>query len=243
VRDTTKPVITLNGENPVNLEVGAAYIESGATVTDNYDTAIQNKLVISGTVNTVVVGTYYLYYNATDSERNGADEVIRTVNVTDGTAPIVTLSGANPQYLEVKTPYVELGATANDAVDGNLQVTIDSGNVNSNQIGVYYVYYTAIDSANNTGSVTRTVIVRDTTTPILTLNGSGEITLEVPQTYQDEGAERMDNYDGTGIVYGSGIVHYNLAGSYTLKYSYVDTSGNTGNILTRTIHVVGKPSG
>jgi hypothetical protein len=73
-----------------------------------------------------------------------------TFNNIDNVAPIVTLSGDNPQYLEVKTAYRELGATANDAIEGTVAVTINSGNVNMNQTGSYSVYYTAVDSAGNT---------------------------------------------------------------------------------------------
>ena len=36
--DTTAPVITLNGTNPVTLEQGDSYAEAGATATDNVDT-------------------------------------------------------------------------------------------------------------------------------------------------------------------------------------------------------------
>ncbi|MDR0651378.1 MAG: DUF5011 domain-containing protein [Candidatus Peribacteria bacterium] len=195
VRDTTKPIITLSGSGTVYLEVGDPYVEYGATVRDNYDNNIVNKLVISGTVDTSIKGTYQVSYDVTDSDGNQAETKIRTVYVMDGTSPIVLLSGANPQYVEVKTPYIEFGATAYDAVDGSLSVTINSGEVNINQTGTYYVYYTAVDTANNTGNIQRTVIVKDTTKPIITLLGSGTVYLEVGDPYVEYGATVRDNYD------------------------------------------------
>jgi hypothetical protein len=198
VRDTTIPVITLSGSAAITLEVHTAYTEFGATVTDNYDTAIQSRLLISGSVDTGTVGTYYVYYNATDADGNPADEVMRTINVVDTTIPLITLSGANPQYREVNTSYIELGAVVTDNYDTNLTATINTGNVNMNQTGSYTVYYNVTDTHGNQAiQKTRTVIVRDTTAPVLSLNGSGVVTIEGGSSFVDAGADRSDNYDGT----------------------------------------------
>ena len=48
----------------------------------------------------------------------------RTVDVVDTTIPVITLTGANPQTIEVGSPYVELGATATDNYDGDLTGSI-----------------------------------------------------------------------------------------------------------------------
>jgi hypothetical protein len=40
----------------------------------------------------------------------------------------------------------------------------------------------------------------DTTPPIVTLNGSGEITLLLDESYTEEGADWTDNFDGTGTI-------------------------------------------
>jgi hypothetical protein len=65
-------------------------------------------------------------------------------------------------------------------------------------------------NGNKSNTVTRTVIIQDTTPPEITLNGEEIITIEVniDPDYVDEGADRDDNYDGTGTVYGSGIVDF-----------------------------------
>ena len=47
----------------------------------------------SGSVNTLIVGTYILEYTYVDAGGNTGNIVIRTVNVTDKTAPVVTLVG------------------------------------------------------------------------------------------------------------------------------------------------------
>ncbi len=80
VVDTIAPVITLTGETNITLNVGDTYTEAGATATDNVDTNV--AVVISGTVDTTVAGTYIVNYNAQDTAGNKAIEVIRTINVT-----------------------------------------------------------------------------------------------------------------------------------------------------------------
>jgi len=85
--DTTKPVITLNGENPMELIQGTAYSEAGATATDDRDGTI--TVTTSGTVNINTLGSYTITYKAVDSAGNEA-VATRTVDVV---LPISKISG------------------------------------------------------------------------------------------------------------------------------------------------------
>lgn len=109
IKDTTAPLITLNGDSPMTLEAGVdTYEELGATVTDNVDetvTDLQPDLInysIGGVFNgpvenvdTTKVGTYKIVYKYTDQAGNVAvdanradhDYVMRVVNVVDTIAP------------------------------------------------------------------------------------------------------------------------------------------------------------
>ena len=80
--DTKPPVITLNGDPTINLNVGDTYSELGATVADeNIDSS---ALVIGGDmVDTSLPGTYHVIYDATDKAGNVATQVVRTVVVQD----------------------------------------------------------------------------------------------------------------------------------------------------------------
>ena len=81
--DTTVPVITLLGSDPVTVEVGVAYTDAGATATDNYDGDLTTSIVVSGSVDVNTVGSYTLSYDVTDSSGNEATTLTRTVNVED----------------------------------------------------------------------------------------------------------------------------------------------------------------
>jgi hypothetical protein len=79
---------------------------------------------------------------------------------TDTGKPIITLKGNNP-YVVVwgsTVKYADPGAVATDAVDGDIDYTIDS-TVNMYSAGSYTVTYTATDAAGNSATATRTVIV------------------------------------------------------------------------------------
>lgn len=170
INDVTAPVLTLNGATPVNVQVNTAYTDAGATATDNVDGSITP--VVTGTVNTAVIGTYTLTYTATDSSGNIATAT-RTVNVADTTAPTITLTGSNPQMVLTGVgTYVEQGATATDNYDTSLPaITIDSSSVNTLSLGTYTVTYTVTDSSGNTATATRTVnVVSAITAPVIVVS-------------------------------------------------------------------------
>ncbi|MFA6325210.1 MAG: DUF5011 domain-containing protein [Candidatus Paceibacterota bacterium] len=76
--DTTPPVITILGLNPVNIIKGTTYNDLGATAMDARDGV--RTVTKTGTVNVNVVGTYIITYKATDKSNN-TKTATRTVNV------------------------------------------------------------------------------------------------------------------------------------------------------------------
>ncbi|MDG2483357.1 MAG: DUF5011 domain-containing protein [Flavobacteriaceae bacterium] len=74
--DTTAPVITILGDNPATVELGAIYTDAGAT-SDGGET-----VTTSGSVDTATVGEYTITYSATDTSNN-TGTATRTVNVED----------------------------------------------------------------------------------------------------------------------------------------------------------------
>jgi len=93
VVDTTAPIITLVGSSPVNITVGDAYNDQGATATDDVDGDITANIVTVNPVNSNVVGTYVVTYNVSDNAGNVATEVTRTVNVNDIVSDVILNQG------------------------------------------------------------------------------------------------------------------------------------------------------
>jgi hypothetical protein len=237
--DTTKPVITLNGVNPLELTKGTAYTEAGATATDDRDGVI--TVTISGTVDVNVVNSYTVTYKAKDKAGNEAvvTRIVKVVLPPDTTKPVITLNGANPLELTKGSTYTELGATATDDRDGVVNVTI-SGTVDVNSVNSYTITYRAKDKAGNEAVATRTVKVvlpPDTTKPVITLNGANLLELTKGATYTELGATAIDDRDGNLSVIISGVVDSSIVGTYTITYSATDKAGNKA-VIKRVVEVV-----
>jgi hypothetical protein len=68
----------------------------------------------------------------------------------DTDAPALALKGEPTINVTVGDPYVDAGATATDAIDGDLTSSITVSNpVDTNVIGTYTVSYDVVDSAGN----------------------------------------------------------------------------------------------
>ena len=78
----------------------------------------------------------------------------------------------------------------------------------------------------------------DTTPPVITLNGSSTLQLNVGDTWADPGATATDNIDGdlTSSITVSGTVDTSTVGTYTLVYNVADAASNTASV-TRTVVV------
>lgn len=98
--DIEPPVITLIGDNPLEVEVGETYNEPGATAEDNVDGDITDSIEITGEVNTDEVGEYIITYTAVDEAGNEA-VIHRTVHV-----------------IEVESPDPQPGEDGDDGEDG-----------------------------------------------------------------------------------------------------------------------------
>jgi hypothetical protein len=94
-----------------------------------------------------------------------AEETALLFEVGDATAPAMTLIGANPMTMEGGSVFSDPGATATDAIAGDLTTAIVvTGTVDTSHVGSYTRSYTVSDGHNST-TVTRTVNVVDTTAP------------------------------------------------------------------------------
>ena len=88
-------------------------------------------------------------------------------------------------------------------------------------------------------TITRTVFVVDTTSPVITLVGEAIVTVEVGSDYEDEGASAKDSLDGdlTPQIKVTGKVDVNKVGEYLIKYSVVDSAGNSSAEMIKRIIV------
>ena len=242
VKPSQAPVITLAGDDVEYIEVGATYNDIGATAIDNVDGDLTESITTVSNVDTSTPGEYTVTYNVKDAAGNAAEQVTRTVIVQDTTAPVITLNGYDRIYIGVGSIYEDQGATATDNVDGDLteSIVVDYSNVDTSTPGEYTVTYNVSDAAGNAAEpVARTVIVQDTTEPVITLIGDLIVTVEAGTTYEDEGATAFDNVDGnlTASITTVSNVDTSTPGEYTVTYNVSDAAGNASAEVTRTVIV------
>lgn len=232
--DITAPTIALAGFNPDTLELLLSYQEPGFNAMDLVDGDITQDVIITGNIDSSVIGVYTLQYKVTDASGN-SDSTIRTIVVVDRILPVVTLLGADSQYVEVFNSYVEEGATASDNYDANPTLT-QSGFVNTNRLGTYQIQYCATDQSGNRNCESRIVLVGDTTRPILQLAGNNPDTVLRWQTYQEPGYLVNDNYDlFATVTIGGDAQNTSEEGEFVISYVAVDNSGNVSDTLYRKV--------
>lgn len=83
--ENSKPVITRIGSETVTTVEDTSFTDPGATANDEEDGDITSHIVVNSNVNTETPGTYTVTYNVTDSDGLAANQVARTVTVTEHT--------------------------------------------------------------------------------------------------------------------------------------------------------------
>jgi hypothetical protein len=239
VSDTTAPTVPTNihFNNPA-LTCGA-YTNVGSNTVDwddssdavgvtGYDYYIEYPLIGGGrgTWNTTTVasqrwgtlnpGLHELRVRAYDAAGNRSDWTSLCAITYDNQAPVITLLSDHPQYIELNTPYVELGATALDNIDGDISADINiiSSSVFTSTTGTYSVTYTVTDRAGNSTTISRTVYVRDSIAPVTTDSGiDGE-------WHNTDVTVTLTCTDLNGI--GCDKTYYRINGGVLIEHIYVD---------------------
>merc|ERR1711981_447691 len=109
--------------------------------------------------------------------------------------------------------------------------------------GTYTVKYTCTDKSNNEATpVRRTIFIEDHKIPIITVLGSGSMSLEATNegNYVDDGATCSDQVDGMisqNVEVSGAVVNLTREGTYIITYSCADSAGYEAAIKKRTVFV------
>jgi len=99
---------------------------------------------------------------ATTTTNNDTGITNPKISSLDVVAPAITLTGGNIQAVNINTSYVEQGATALDAQEGDVtgNIIIDASTVDTSIAQGYTVTYTVSDSSGNERIAERLVIIK-----------------------------------------------------------------------------------
>ncbi|MBI3141613.1 MAG: DUF5011 domain-containing protein, partial [Bacteroidetes bacterium] len=152
---------------------------------------------------------------------------------------VLTLYGALVDTIEVFGTWTEPGYKAEDLVDGDITGSVTVSNpLKATVVGTYVIGYGVADSANNTATASRTVVVVDVTSPQISLVGSDTVRVQIFTPYAELGTTHSDNYDPTLGVDMQGNVDTANLGWYSVGYCVTDASGNGPVCVTRWVEVI-----
>lgn len=159
------------------------------------------------------------------------------VFVKDTVAPQITLTGEETVTQSYKAEYAEPGFQATDGCDGDLTgaVKVEKEEIDANS---YRLVYKVADASGNQAEKSRTVRLVDDVKPVLTLNGSANMTVYLNEKYNEPGAKATDEKDGdlTAKITTEGTVDTAKEGNYTVTYRVKDLTGNEA-VATRKVLV------
>jgi hypothetical protein len=254
--DTTSPVVNITG--PANNSWTNNTTPSvNFTISDNVDPTLDYVVYTDGiaglsgfvgsgggvgtSIGPFTDGAHTVDVSAVDDALNSATSSI-IINV-DTVPPVVTPPAE--QTFEATGPSTSpilIPATATDDNDSNPIVTPD---ITSLSLGTTTVTWTATDVSGNTSATTSEVVIVDTTSPEILLNGNNPFDIFVNTDYSslnpDPDYSASDLVDGdvtsnvtySGKDFDSGV----LGATYTITYNVIDANGN-GATTTRTVNVV-----
>ena len=245
IYDSDTPLIILSGNVITNVELNSTYTDLGATASINGKN-ITDHITTTGSVNTSTIGSYSITY--TVNYNNKTNYFVRTVNVVDRVAPVITVPST-----EISIPDNEL---VNTSVLNDVTVTDNSGaytlNIKSDLstiAGIYTVTYEATDASGNKSTQTRKVTVIKSGNPIFVF-GKMTVTINEGDTYDlmtSVNAIDANGYNVSNVtcsINGSACNTTSLgSGTYTVNYIATDSNGHSTTasrtlIINKTLDII-----
>jgi hypothetical protein len=233
VRDTLPPSMTCPA--PVTAEcVDGGASNSGVGPASATDVCSAAPVQSPGEAS-FPLGTATLTWSATDTSGNTAT-CSTPFTVADTQAPNISLVGAASQTLECGSSFTDPWVTASDVCAGPLTgQVVATGNIDPARTGSYTRSYRVVDpSGNASAEVTRTVTVRDTQGPTLTLNGPNPLPIECMRDgYSELGATAADTCSSSlgAITIEHAYIDSAVPGAYPVTYRVTDGAGNVASAV------------
>ena len=122
VVDTTDPVITISGDNPMTIGYCETFNDPGATAVDpNCDTDLTDQILVEGNVDTCSPGEYVVTYSVSDASGN-TDTASRTVTVLETLQCDINVSPTSHNFGSTLSQVNQVFTVSNDG-DGGCNIT------------------------------------------------------------------------------------------------------------------------
>lgn len=152
---TVDPVADIHIEGD---SIGGAAVTFSVPAANDTDAGVVTTTCAPASGTLFAVGTTTVTCTARDHAGNQSNTTF-SVEVTDTTAPSLTLTGEASLSIERGETFTDPGVVAIDIVDAAAVTVTVTGTVDTNTSGDYVLTYSAEDQSGNTAQLTRTVSV------------------------------------------------------------------------------------
>jgi len=233
VVDTVAPEITLNGEANLIVEVGDDFIDPGVTINEN---TLENIIpTITSDVNTQILGTYTVSYQAIDASNNASIVISRKVEVVDMTAPNISIDQSLEVEVDLNSFFEFATITALDNYDDEITEEIES-TLDLSQPGAYEIIYQVSDQSGNENRLVQVVYVQRPDALSVFLN-PGIDTLTTEETHLDAGVSVNDADDLSFDIEVDSTLDSTRPGTYQIRYT-ITNEANQSVTITRYVHIL-----
>ena len=232
-----KPILKINGENIVEVQVFNKYTDEGFSIIHRNKDKLEKKVKIDNNVDTNKIGIYDVKYSL--KYYNKDIIVIRKVKVIDKINPTIELKGNKEISLSMGYDYTELGFIATDNYDGDITNKVKIENNIKDKVGKYEVIYTVEDSSGNTYSTKRIINRLDNNNGVIYLtfdDGPSSNTSKILDILKEENVKATFFVVNYGSYYdsivqrivneGHTIALHSYTHNYNLVYSSIDAYFN-----------------
>ncbi|MEO8149038.1 MAG: immunoglobulin-like domain-containing protein [Bacteroidia bacterium] len=177
--DTTSPVITLTGSNPLSLDMRTAYVEPGFSAADDQDGNLTSSVLVDkSALEANVPGTYEINYSVSDAAGNIGNATREVDVIAKNTALAASYSVHDDCGAGVTFDYVQtVGST------GTNKITFNKFADYSGNTGIY----ATIDPDGTITLPSQTATGIGSASETHTFGGSGQITANgFTLTYTDQ---------------------------------------------------------
>ncbi len=230
VSDTTAPIPNLSSLPTITEQCSATVI--APTATDNCSGTV--TATTSSPFTYSEQGTYEITWTYNDGQGNIATQT-QTVIIDDTIEPvpnITSLPTLSGQCSVTVTP-----PSATDNCSGTISGTTTDP-LTYNTEGTYAITWTYTDAEGNSSTQQQTVAVNDTFAPVADVTSLPTISEECSATIT-EIPTATDNCVGSVTATTSNPLSYNVAGTYTITWTYNDGNGNTSSQTQTVVIAIG----
>ncbi len=242
------PVITLNGDATVYVELNGVYKELGAKASTRggdvleYTTEIKKEDSVVNNIDTSVEGTYKIIYTARSNEKTAT--ITRTVVVLN-MIPVITMTEGNETYEKTKEVLINVsGVRPNKVESFSYEIKKDGVSVSNetvsgltktltlNETGIYEVVVTVTDNNHHTNTLSKTYKIDSTKPSIIVRENTTVKITEVTGYDLMTGVVVSDNVDQNPTIETIGSLSAILGGQ-TVTYKAIDEAGNEESVARK----------